>query len=1192
MNPLFSFIRNWKISLIGLLFLLAGLSSFFSSREQRFSITAIQEKFTLLEKASQSQTKLVLKHLKQGKNLPKSNELTYHLYQKDKLFGWNTNQLPVGRYKTAVFPANGLIKLNNGYYYSTTLQKNEVTCCVSFCVLKEFEFTNNYLKANNPSFWKQQFDVQLNGERKYAIYNQQNEIVFYAAPLLQDNQTGQSKWGAFYLLIGIFCIIYQFQTLVEKGWIGNLVLLLGLLVTRTILYEITWPLNWQSNDWFAAEFFAYDEWNPDFFAFALNSIFIVFGFRIISALFRNINQWWSHIAAIFLPFLLWLWVLKQLQIVIEHSNIPLSFEHLFDLQLTSYFFFALIGFYLYCFQKTVHYGAFNHREQRWFPSRTLQLSLLIMPFLWLLIQEQNWIDILPLSVILIQIAFQNITKTSWRRLSSEVLTLSVTAAIISFYLQDLQAKKDVDNRILFAKQLAIERNINLELAYAQIAPKILAENWLNSAFDTLQKQFTKVGFEHLLTQKFFTGVWDGFDIDADVYEVNDKPCFGSDSLKLNRLKTLVKQHGEASDIQDGLFFMPHEEEGLSYVILLRLKAEKTIGITLVSKRIPEEIGFPRLLISDQAGISNSLESYAIGKYAEGRLIHQTGAFNYPNLLSSFKNQAANQSYFKHNGFSHVLVQQHKGSAIIISSETNGWFTNMTSFAFMFVYWGLLLIANNITKTIFNDKTLQWSLSFKVQLAFLLILAVSLFLYGLGSSIFIGQQFESYAKQALREKLSSMQAELKAQTFLLDTLDQAMSAKALETKLAKLSKVFKTDLFVFDSDGFLIASSRPKLFAYGLIGEHMNPRAMDALIGANQSFFSHQDQIGQLSYRSAYLPIVNHSLKQIGFVNVQLFGQQEAYERQIEQFFKAAINVFVLLLALSILIALVVSNWLIGPLQIVSKSVRNLELGKKNQKITYQNDDEIGALVKAYNDKLTELELAAGQIARSERESAWRDLAQQIAHEIKNPLTPMKLNIQHLLRKMNAQDADADQLAQKTLPSLIEQIDALARMANEFARFAKLPEPTFEKIELNTFIAQNIELFDEEQTIIVFQPKIEAIWIHADKDMLSQVFHNLLLNAKQATDSISEPQIIVGVQVKENKVVITIKDNGVGIPLEQQERIFTPYFTTKSSGSGIGLSVVRQIIEKHDGEVSFESLVGSGTTFYLKLERTTSIGTNV
>jgi nitrogen fixation/metabolism regulation signal transduction histidine kinase len=280
--------------------------------------------------------------------------------------------------------------------------------------------------------------------------------------------------------------------------------------------------------------------------------------------------------------------------------------------------------------------------------------------------------------------------------------------------------------------------------------------------------------------------------------------------------------------------------------------------------------------------------------------------------------------------------------------------------------------------------------------------------------------------------------------------------------------------------------------------------------------------------------------------------------------------------------LVVSNWLIGPLQVVARSVRNLELGKTNQKIAYQNDDEIGALVKAYNEKLTELELAAVQIARSERESAWRDLAQQIAHEIKNPLTPMKLNIQHLLRKMEAQDADVQLLAQKSLPSLIEQIDALARMANEFARFAKLPEPNFEKIELGAFITQTIALFDEDQTMINYQENGTKLWINADKDMLSQVFHNLLLNARQATDLTPEPKIEMRLQIQKESVEIAIQDNGIGISEEQQERIFTPYFTTKSSGSGIGLSVVRQIIEKHNGEIRFESKEGVGTIFYIYL----------
>jgi len=929
MNSILPFLRTWKFSLLGLIFLSIGVSFYFSNQERQFSIPEIQAHFTELEKESKSYAHLVLKNIEAGKALPKSKELTYHLYNKDVLFGWSSNQLPVGRYKTDIFPANGLIKLNNGYYYSQTFQKNGVTCCISFCLLKAYEFSNAYLNASNPSFWQQQFAVNLNGNSKNGIKNHAQNIVFFASPLPLETLPASSNWGPFMLLIALFLICYQLQLYFEKNWWGSLLLLLGLLVVRVVMYEIVWPTDWLVSDWFSAGFFAYNEWYPDFFAYAINGLFLVFGIRIVLSLIRIIDRSWANAIALFLPLLLWLLILNLLEIVIAHSNIPLSFEHLFDLRLSAYFFFSLLGFFLYSFQKTAFIALRLNKNERWFNNPIRKIGLLVLPFIFLFVQDQYWINVLPILVLTIHLLFEFKTKTSWQQLSSQLLILTINAAIITFYLQSLQERKDLENRKLFAQQLAIERNINLELAYAQVAPNLSEENWLQTSFDSLRKQFSKVGFEHTLTQKFFTGVWDGFDIQADLYDLAEKPCFGTDTLKLKRLKTLVKQHGQASDIQDGLYFMPHEEEGLSYVILLQLGAEKSLAITLVSKRIPEEIGFPRLLISDQAGISNSLEGYAIGKYAEGRLIHQTGGFNYPNFLSSFENHGVKQDHFEFAGFTHVIVQKHSGSAIIISSPTNSWFTHITSFAFMFVFWGLLLLANQIFKTLFHNKSAHWSLSFKVQLAFLLILALSLFLYGLGSSLFIGQQFDNYAQEALREKLAAVQAELKSQTATLDTLDVNTIGKPLEIKLAKLSAVFKTDLFVFDSDGFLIASSRPKLFAYGLIGEHKNAQAMDALIGNNQSYFSHQDQIGKLNYRSAYLPITNEALQQIGFINLQLFGQQEAYEQQIERFFKAAINVFVLLLAISVFIALVVSNWLIGPLQVVARSVRNLELGKNN-----------------------------------------------------------------------------------------------------------------------------------------------------------------------------------------------------------------------------------------------------------------------
>jgi len=320
---------------------------------------------------------------------------------------------------------------------------------------------------------------------------------------------------------------------------------------------------------------------------------------------------------------------------------------------------------------------------------------------------------------------------------------------------------------------------------------------------------------------------------------------------------------------------------------------------------------------------------------------------------------------------------------------------------------------------------------------------------------------------------------------------------------------------------------------------------------------------------------------LGFINLQLFGQQQAYEQQLEEFLKAAINVFILLLALSVFIALVVSNWLIGPLQMVAKSVKNIEFGKKNQRITYQNKDEIGAIVQSYNEKLIELESAAHKLAKSERESAWRDLAQQIAHEIKNPLTPMKLSIQHLLRNLENGHPQTLEQVQKALPSLIEQIDGLAAMANEFAQFAKLPDPQFEPLDLKNLVQSIIPLF-ENKSVILFESKGTDFTVLADKKMLGQVLNNLINNALQATQEAVNPVIQITIASKEKRLTLAVKDNGVGISEAAKEKIFTPYFTTKSSGSGIGLNVVRQILEKHNGKIHFESEEGKGSCFFVEL----------
>jgi nitrogen fixation/metabolism regulation signal transduction histidine kinase len=364
---------------------------------------------------------------------------------------------------------------------------------------------------------------------------------------------------------------------------------------------------------------------------------------------------------------------------------------------------------------------------------------------------------------------------------------------------------------------------------------------------------------------------------------------------------------------------------------------------------------------------------------------------------------------------------------------------------------------------------------------------------------------------------------------------------------------------------------------------MNPQALQELQLKNKSSFSHSEEIGKLSFISSYLPIYNENRKEIGYINLQHFGQQQEYESQIETFVTSIINVFILLLALSVIIGLVVSNWLIEPLIILKKHMANIQFGKENKHIKYQQKDEIGAIVQAYNDKLDELKIAAQKLASTERESAWREMAQQIAHEIKNPLTPMKLSIQHLLRSYDPKNEESEKQLNRVLHSIIEQIDGLARIANEFSDFAKMPEPIFKRENMVEIIEKVVNLYENEGGgTFQFDKPSQAIFVNVDRNLWIQVMVNLLQNAQQALMGIEKGKIHVIISLDEHQCLIQVIDNGCGISSEESVRIFTPHFTTKSSGSGIGLSLVKQIVEKHGGSISFSSKENEGTSFRLEL----------
>lgn len=1148
----------------------------------------IQELFLQQEQKIKRIAPTALHFFKQHGSLPENEECQLHIYKQDQLIKWNTNKVPISNFSTIQFPSRGLIQLQNGWYYGDVYKEGSYLCCASFCIVQEYSYSNEFITSQpNPLFGKAKFSISLDMNRGIPIYNDAKQYCF--SVIGNENTPEPTPWHVLPLfLIGLISLIYGLYKQVEANKIGRWLLVLGLLISRIILFELPLKKLFEQASFHSAELFAYNEWFPSFLDFCINSIFIGFGFltifKSIKATKNSAFIWIQYVAI----YGVWMSIVHLIKMVVLHSSIPVNFNQFFDLNRDSFVFFGIIGLTFLCFQKILFGIVEGLYEQKLRGIIVLTSSVILVFLYWMMVGSADFSYftlILPFIIIFVNLLFFR-RKESMQQFSFQFVLLCLFSFVFVHELIVKNEQKKLENRAIYAKMIATERDVNLEIEYAELLDQLKLDRILHQ-FSGDKPPTIDVGtLSSILEKRYFHGIWDGYDLTIDMFNDKGTSFFSKDSTSFHQINELIQRHGTASDIEPSIYFMPHEEEGLTYVILQKIELDQKfifLCVRLKSKRIPEEIGFPRLLISDEANVIRDLEEYSIAKYAEGQLIHQSGSFTYPVSIFSLLPKNKIEGSFKHEGFHHYFYRKSNQNAIVISIMSKSWFDYITSFAYIFCFWGMLMVVIYLINGRAVISGIDLSFAFKIQIAFILVLVLSLLLYGVGSGVFVGKQYEEFTRSNIQDKLSSIQEELKSKVAKNSSLTVSKDRGFLQNTLRKISSIFHTDLNIYDKNGVLVASSRPKIFDLGLISEQMNPRALQELQLKNKSSFSHSEAIGKLSFISSYLPIYNENRKEIGYVNLQHFGQQQEYENQIETFVTSIINVFILLLALSVIIGLMVSNWLIEPLIILKKHMSNIQFGKENKHINYQQKDEIGAIVQAYNDKLDELKIAAQKLASTERESAWREMAQQIAHEIKNPLTPMKLSIQHLLRSYDPKNEEGEKQLNRVLHSIIEQIDGLARIANEFSDFAKMPEPIFQRENMVEMIEKVVHLYEIEGEInFQFDKPSQAIFVNVDRNLWTQVMVNLLQNAQQALLGIENGKIHVIISVVEHQCLIQVVDNGCGISSEESVRIFTPHFTTKSSGSGIGLSLAKQIVEKHGGIISFESKENEGTTFHLEL----------
>jgi nitrogen fixation/metabolism regulation signal transduction histidine kinase len=340
----------------------------------------------------------------------------------------------------------------------------------------------------------------------------------------------------------------------------------------------------------------------------------------------------------------------------------------------------------------------------------------------------------------------------------------------------------------------------------------------------------------------------------------------------------------------------------------------------------------------------------------------------------------------------------------------------------------------------------------------------------------------------------------------------------------------------------------------------------------------------MKYISAYVPLMNSENRFLAYLNLPYFTQSGALTQDVTNMVMAVINIYLILLLVILLVSVILADRITQPLRMIQNRIAQVSLSKENEMIRYDRSDEIRGLVEEYNYMVSELEKSAYLLAQSERESAWREMAKQIAHEIKNPLTPMKLNVQHLQRAIDSGKADPE-MVERISATLIEQIDSLSAIANEFSDFAKMPRARNERINLVNVLKNLLQLYEntEKTAISLNVGDLKKVFIFADKEQLTRVFINLVRNGMQAIPDNRSGRIDIRMEVADDKrVVVMISDNGKGIPEGIRHRLFQPNFTTKSGGMGMGLAISYNIIRSLGGKIWFETEVNQGTTFYVEV----------
>lgn len=1141
-----------------------------------------------------------------------AQSITLHTYKNNQLVFWSSNLINP---KQNVKIPNGIsfLQTDNGYYETIKKEYKNLTIVIFILIKSHYPFQNSFLKNsfNENIFNNKNFDIvdyhsagnvkhirSVYGKYLFSIKDNESSLPYTNLEIV--------FWFlGFCSLVLLLNSIFKYYAdlgypLVSSVGLGTLLFFMRLVSLR---FRI--PQALYHTDFFSPTLFGMNDFFPSLADFGLN-IFVALWLIIFVNSYKNkifpnhINRWFAYPVLFLFGFVVYETAIFMSDIfwgLVNNSQINFNVSNVLNLDIYSFISIFLLGLCLLFFYLLLNIGiSFSLHIHASFKEKIIVIiGTFLLYGVWYVYDFGFSLYLVLCSFlifIIIKICYQ------YKRIifPSLVLLSLVFATIVSLKLTQYNNQKERETRKILALKLNETEDPNASYLFKSIESNLLNDvnniNFFSTNHDSVA--MASVSFR----KKYLRGYLTKFDYDIAVYDTSGVQLNGDSSNTLKKFKTI----NEGAVPLSKYFYRKATDLGkqLYYAIIPVYKSSTPLGFLLFEfsrQLIEDDITFATILRSKQVKNAQNFDNYSYALYYNNKLLTQTGDYIYNLINRDFQNHSNSRfTILKKNGFSHLIFIASAQKLIIISKETRGFWIELASLSFFFILFltlgGIVIWFEWIWKILsrydfkklnfqFFFNTNKWLYKTRIQIALVMAVVCSLAIIGIITFSYISLQYKDQQINLLKYRVNII-SKIFEQNYLQSK--NIKSIKEIKSVFAGFSKMYIIDLNFYDVNGDLVFSDQPKVYDNNIISKQMDPIAYCNMHLKKKSLLLNEENIGKLNITSAYVPLLNKDNREVGYLQIPSLYNPKDYNQKIGSFLNLLINIYVLVFTAIGFFAFIVATQITSPLTLIQQSLSKTNIGKSNKPIPWIRDDEIGKLIKEYNIMLIALEESAEKLAQSERQTAWREMAKQVAHEIKNPLTPLRLGIQMIQRSWKEKDPNFEKKFEKFNSSFIEQIDNLSTIASDFSNFAKIPDAVIKELNLHDILHAAIQSFNLDENVILQFDGEESKKIHvlADENQLKVIFKSVIKNAIEAIPNGRKGFINIAADSENGYTNIRISDNGIGINEDLHDKIFSPNFNANSSGSGLGLAFAKNSLQNMDGNIHYQTAKQIGTTFFIRL----------